>query len=99
MTRYSRVETRSVAAPSRNENRRPRVSATTPVGTSNRTWPIEKNAFAAKASALLRPASSRNSVLMPQMNDAASVVSSVSSRYVRWTDREVSGTAASVTGV
>jgi len=36
---------------------------------------------------LLRPASSRNSVLMPQMNDAASVVRSVRMRYVRWTVR------------
>jgi hypothetical protein len=39
-----------------------------------------KNALAAKASALLRPASSRKIVLIPQMNDDASVVSSVSSR-------------------
>jgi len=39
-----------------------------------------KKAFAAKASKLLRPASSRKSVLMPQMNEAASVFPSVSSR-------------------
>jgi hypothetical protein len=39
-----------------------------------------KNAFAANASRLLRPASSRNSVLMPQMKDAASVLPSVRSR-------------------
>jgi hypothetical protein len=74
-----------VNAPSRNENRLPRVSATTPVGTSNSTWPTEKNAFAAKASALLSPASSRKRVFTPQMNDVASVVKSVSRRYVRWT--------------
>ena len=84
----------NVAAPSRYENRRPRVSATTPVGTSKMTSPSVKNAFAAKASALLRPASSRNSVLIPQMNDAASVVSRVSARYVRTTTREESLTPA-----
>jgi len=39
-----------------------------------------KEAFAANASRLLRPASSRNSVLMPQMKEAASVFPSVSSR-------------------
>jgi hypothetical protein len=39
-----------------------------------------KNALAAKASVLLRPASSRKRVLMPQMNDAASVVNRVSKR-------------------
>jgi hypothetical protein len=39
-----------------------------------------KNAFAANASRLDRPASSRKSVLIPQMNDAASVFPSVSSR-------------------
>jgi hypothetical protein len=40
--------------------------------------PRLKNAFAAKASRFERPASSRNSVLMPQMNEAASVLPSVS---------------------
>ena len=80
MTRYSKVDASSVTAPSMNENRRPRVSATTPVGTSNRTWPTAKNAFAANASVLFSPASSRNRVLMPQMNDAASVVSRVRTR-------------------
>jgi hypothetical protein len=39
-----------------------------------------KKALAAKASVLVRPASSRNSVLIPQMNEAASVLPSVSSR-------------------
>ena len=80
MYRYRSVASSSVAAPSRNEKRRPRVSAITPVGISNKTWPAEKNAFAAKASAFDRPASSRNSVLTPQMNDAANVVRSVSVR-------------------
>ena len=40
------------------------------------SWP----ALAAKASTLLSPASSRKMVLMPHMNDDASVVSSVSAR-------------------
>lgn len=80
MTRYSSVEASSVAAPRMKENRRPRVSATTPVGISKMTWPTAKNAFAAKASALLRPASRRKSVLTPQMKDAASVVSNVRAR-------------------
>ena len=87
ITRYRRVEASRVTVPSRNEKRRPRVSATTPVGTSKMTWPTAKKAFAANASVLLRPASSRKSVLMPQMNDEASVVSRVSTRYVRWTVR------------
>ncbi len=69
-----------VAVPSRNEKRRPRVSATTPVGISNSTCPTVKKALAANAWALSRPASSRNSVLMPQMNEAASVVNSVRTR-------------------
>jgi hypothetical protein len=51
------------------------MSASTPVGTSNSTSPAVKNALAANACALLSPASSKNSVLMPQMNDAASVCS------------------------
>ena len=58
----------------------PQVSASAPVGTSKITMPAVKNALAANASALLRPASSRKRVLMPQMNEAARVDSSVSSR-------------------
>jgi hypothetical protein len=54
-----------------------------PVGISKRTKPAVKNALAANASLLLSPASSRNRVLMPQMNDAASVCSSSSPRNVR----------------
>ena len=87
ITRYRSVDNSSVAAPSMNEKRRPRVSATTPVGTSNSTWPTVKNALAAKASVLSRPASSRKRVLIPQISDAANVVSRVSARYVRSTVR------------
>jgi len=49
------------------------VSATTPVGTSNTTMPAENAAFARNTSKKLRPASSRNSVLTPQMSAADSV--------------------------
>ena len=52
----------------------------TPVGTSKTTMPAVKKALAAKASRFERPASSRKIVLMPQMNDAASVLPSSSSR-------------------
>jgi len=57
----------------RNDARRPIVSATTPVGISNRTVPTENAAFAMKTSAIESPASRRKSVLIPQMIDAASV--------------------------
>ena len=72
-----------VTVPRRYETRRPQVSATTPVGTSKITMPAVKKALAANASRLLSPASSRKSVLMPQMNEAASVLPSTSVRYVR----------------
>src|SRR5262245_32358447 len=49
------------------------------------TSPAVKNALAAKASALFRPASSKNNVLTPQIKDDASVDDSVSIRNVRWT--------------
>jgi hypothetical protein len=60
--------------PSRYDARRPHESATTPVGTSNSTIPAVKNAFAANASKLFSPASSRKIVLTPQISDAASVL-------------------------
>jgi len=63
------------------------VSATTPVGTSNSTMPAVNRALAVNAAVLLSPASSRNRVLMPQMNDAAKVLNSISTRYTRWTVR------------
>jgi hypothetical protein len=83
MSRYSRVDASRVAAPSRYEARRPTASATTPVGTSKATMPTVKKAFAANVSDTLRPASSRNSVLMPQIVDEAKVDSSVNVTYVR----------------
>ncbi len=69
-----------MTVPSRYEVRRPMVSATIPVGTSKRTIPAVKKAFAANASMFDSPASSRKIVLIPQMNDAASVLPSISSR-------------------
>ena len=59
------------------------MSATIPVGTSKSTIPAVKNALAANASAFESPASSRKIVLIPQMNDAASVLPSIRIRYVR----------------
>lgn len=67
--------------PSTYDVRRPRVSATTPVGISNKTWPIVKNALAKNASVLLNPASSKNNVFTPQISDAANVFSSINPRY------------------
>ena len=52
------------------------VSATIPVGTSKMTMPTVKKAFAANASRFESPASRRKIVLIPQMNDAASVLPS-----------------------
>jgi len=43
-----------------------------------------KKALAANASRFERPASSRKIVLIPQMSEAASVLPSSSTRYVRW---------------
>jgi hypothetical protein len=74
------VEAASVTVPSRYDMRRPIVSATIPVGTSNNTMPAVKNALAAKASRFVSPASSRKIVLIPQMKDAASVLPSMSNR-------------------
>ena len=69
------------------------MSATTPVGTSNRTIPAVKNAFAVKARVLDSPASSKKIVLIPQISEAASVLPSRSTRYVRCTDAGVAGGA------
>ena len=64
------------------------MSATIPVGTSKITIPAVKNALAANASRFESPASSRKIVLMPQMNEAARVLPSMSTRYVRTMERE-----------
>jgi hypothetical protein len=55
---------------SRNERRRPLVSATTPVGTSKITMPAVNAALAMNTSKMSSPASSKNKVLTPQMTDA-----------------------------
>lgn len=62
--------------PSRYDTRLPRRSAITPVGISNNIKPTVKNAFAANACVLLKPASRRKSVLMPQINEAGRVLKS-----------------------
>ncbi len=87
MNQYRTVAPESTSVPIRNDARRPTVSATTPVGTSKTTIPSVKNAFAANASRLVSPASSRKSVLTPQMNEAASVLPAVSTRKMRWMRR------------
>src|SRR6267142_2751101 len=79
---YKTVETNSVASPSRYDVRLPSVSATMPVGTSKSTSPAVKKALAANAWVMERPASSRKSVLIPQMKDEAKVASNVSATYV-----------------
>ena len=72
--------TASVTVPIRYDARRPTPSATIPVGTSKSTIPAVKNALAPNASRFDRPASSRKIVLIPQMNDAASVFPRISTR-------------------
>jgi hypothetical protein len=52
--------------------------------------PAVKKAFAANASRLESPASSRKIVLIPQISEAASVLPSRSTRYVRWIEPDVS---------
>jgi hypothetical protein len=77
---YSSVDTLSVTVPSRYDARRPTVSATIPVGTSNSTIPRVNKALAVNASRFDSPASSRKIVLIPQISDAASVFPSSSRR-------------------
>ena len=67
----------SVTVPHKKETRRPQRSATMPVGISNSTMPAVKNALAANAWKLLRPASNRKIVLMPQISEAAKVLPAV----------------------
>ena len=68
----------STVTDSRNDTRRPSVSATTPVGTSNSTIPAENAALARNTSKNESPAPSRNSVFTPQMSAADSVYSPAS---------------------
>ena len=70
---YASVERARTISDRRKEARRPMVSATTPVGISKSTVPIENAALAMNTSLIESPASSRNSVLIPQMIEAASV--------------------------
>jgi len=70
---YASVPTVNSVTLSRNESRRPRVSAIKPVGTSNSAQAAVKIAFVMKTCRSDSPDSSRNIVLMPQMSDAESV--------------------------
>ena len=69
-----------MASESRNDTRRPRVSATTPVGISNRAMAAVNEALATNTSKMDRRACSRNRVLMPQISEADSVNSPLITR-------------------
>ena len=60
---------------SKNDTRRPRVSASTPVGISKTTMPAVNAPLAKNTPKMSSPASSRNSVLTPQIMAAESVYS------------------------
>jgi hypothetical protein len=70
---YARVPTMRSATLRRKEARRPRVSATMPVGTSKRAMLPVKIALATNACRSDNPAPSRNIVFTPQISDADSV--------------------------
>ena len=67
---YPRVATAKDAMPIKNDARRPIVSAMTPVGTSNTIWPALKVALTSMTKKMFKPASSRKSVLTPQISEA-----------------------------
>ena len=77
---YARVPRASVASERRKDARRPLVSATTPVGTSNRAIAAVNAALATKTSKMLSPACRRKRVLMPQMSEADRVNSALMTR-------------------
>ena len=60
-----------VARHKSSDTRRPTVSATTPVGISNRTFPSVNAALVIITWKMSRPACSLNNVSMPQMRDIA----------------------------
>lgn len=74
--------------------RRPSVSAITPVGISKTAMAAVNAALARKTWKMVRPASSRKSVLMPQISDPDNVNSPLISRYVRITTFESTATRA-----
>jgi hypothetical protein len=80
---YASVPTTRTPSLSRNDTRRPLVSATTPVGTSNSAMAAVNAAFATNTSKTVSPASRRKSVLIPQISEADRVNSAVMTRYVR----------------
>ncbi len=72
---YPRVVRNRIVTLNRNEARRPRVSANTPVGISKIAEPAANAALARKTSKIPSQASSRNSVFTPQIRAAASMYS------------------------
>ena len=72
---YPTVVSDRMARLSKNDRRRPAVSANTPVGSSNTTIPAVNAALATNTPKMSSPASSKNSVLMPQISAAESVKS------------------------
>ncbi len=63
-----------IATESRYDARRPRVSATTPVGTSKNISETVNAALTTMISKRSSPTSSKKSVLTPQISDCARVV-------------------------
>ena len=70
-----------------NDFLRPRVSATTPVGTSNTSCAAVKVAFTTMAWKMFSPAPSRNKVFTAQMSDADRVNRPDVTRYAVMTCR------------
>ena len=74
---YSSVVTNSVTRQSSSDTRRPMVSATTPVGTSNTIDPSVNAAFVSRTCWMSSPAPILKRVSMPQMRDMARLKSPV----------------------
>jgi len=77
---YKSVVPNSVARHRSSDTRRPSVSATTPVGISNSTFPSVNAALVIMTWKMSSPACSLNSVSMPQMSDIARLNSPVMRR-------------------
>ncbi len=77
---YPSVPRSTTATLSRNEVRRPRVSASTPVGISKRAMLPVNTALATNTPKMSSPASRRKRVLTPQISDAESVYSPAMTR-------------------
>ena len=90
VTTYMTVETLIVKIASRNDARRPIVSATTPVGTSHSACAIRNAVLTSITSNSVRwPRCRRKIVLIAQIIDVASVNSALVDRYARMIRPEV----------